>query len=238
MTTVVAIHQPNFFPWLGYFDKIARSDVFILLDHVQYQKTGGMWSNRVKLLVGGRAQWISAPLDRGFHGVRALNEIEFLPGNPWREKFVKTLVANYARAPYFKPVLEFIEALILNPEPRVARYNTAAIVAICGRLGLATAGFRRSSEIGHEGHANALLISLIKAVGGNDYLCGGGAAGYQDDRQFADAGLRLTYQNFAHPEYRQGAAAPFVPGLSIIDALMYCGFDDVRAALHARVNGP
>ncbi len=49
---IVAIHQPNFFPWLGYFDKIARCDHFVLLDHVQFQKTGGVWSNRVRMMVG------------------------------------------------------------------------------------------------------------------------------------------------------------------------------------------
>ncbi len=65
--SVIAIHQPNFFPWLGYFDKIARCETFILLDHVQIQKTGGTWSNRVKLLWAGKARWGTAPVKHMFH---------------------------------------------------------------------------------------------------------------------------------------------------------------------------
>ena len=68
---LVAIHQPNFFPWLGYFDKIRRADFFILLDDVQYPKTGaGSWSNRVKVMINGEGRWLTAPVDRSFHGTR------------------------------------------------------------------------------------------------------------------------------------------------------------------------
>ena len=77
MNRVVAIHQPNFFPWLGYFDKIARSDVFIFLDDVQFPKTGGVWSNRVKILIGGEARWSTAPIDRSFTGTRKICEMHF-----------------------------------------------------------------------------------------------------------------------------------------------------------------
>ena len=135
---IVAIHQPNFFPWLGYFDKIARSDVFIFLDHVQLQKTGGTWSNRVKLLQGGEARWVTAPILRQFHGVLAIKEMEFQPANPWRDKLLKSLITNYSRAPFFVEVLELLEPLIRNPESKLARYNGAAVTAIVEYLGLAT----------------------------------------------------------------------------------------------------
>src|ERR1041385_6733376 len=67
---LVAIHQPNFFPWLGYFNKIARADIFIVLDNVQFSKTGGTWSNRVRLLLEGWPMWATLPVERSFHGVR------------------------------------------------------------------------------------------------------------------------------------------------------------------------
>ena len=229
---VVAIHQPNFFPWLGYFDKIARSDVFILLDHVQFQKTGGTWSNRVKLLVGVESRWVTAPIVRNYHGVLAINEMEFQANNPWREKLLKSLVANYTRAPFFKETMGFIEPLILNSENNLARYNGTAVMAIAKHLGLPTEKLRWSSEMGVDQYASEMLISLTRAVDGNTYMCGGGAEGYQEDTAFAEAGIDLVYQNFQHPVYIQSGSKEFVPGLSIIDALMNIGLDEVRTSLH------
>lgn len=232
MTSIrVAIHQPNFFPWLGYFDKIARSDVFIFLDHVQYQKTGGMWSNRVQLLIGGTARWITAPLDRGFHGVKPVNAVEFLAHHPWRQKFVKTLAANYAKAPFFSEILRFVEPLIVSSEENLARYNTTAILAICEKLAIPTSNICSSSRIKCDGQSNEMLISLVRAVGGNSYMCGGGAAGYQDVAVFSAAAMDLVYQNFKHPVYEQRTGHDFIPGLSIIDALMNCGFSGVKSML-------
>lgn len=226
---VVAIHQPNFFPWLGYFDKIARSDVFILLDHVQFQKKGGTWSNRVKLLVGGEARWVTAPIVRNYHGVRAINEMEFQSNNPWRDKFLKSLGANYARAPYFRETFELIEPLILNPENNISQYNGAVVIAIAKYLGLPAEKIRWSSEIMVNNHASEMLISLTQAVSGNAYMCGGGAEGYQADDMFAEADIGLVYQDFKHPVYKQDADRDFIAGLSIVDALMYCGLSMVKS---------
>ena len=228
---IVAIHQPNFFPWLGYFDKIARSDVFIFLDHVQLQKTGGTWSNRVKLLQGGEARWVTAPILRQFHGVLAIKEMEFQPANPWRDKLLKSLITNYSRAPFFVEVLELLEPLIRNPESKLARYNGAAVTAIVEYLGLATKKILWSSEIRVDGQSNDMLIALTRAVDGDAYLCGGGAAGYQEDAAFASSGVGLVYQNFQHPVYPQVGTKDYVLGLSVIDALMNIGAVAVHAAL-------
>ena len=108
MHRVVAIHQPNFFPWLGYFDKIRRSDVFVFLDDVQYQKTGGTWSNRVRILTNGEGRWLTAPIDRSFHGTRRVNEVRFLSGDNWRDMVLEKLHAYYSRAKYFRTVLAWI----------------------------------------------------------------------------------------------------------------------------------
>lgn len=236
MTRVVAIHQPNFFPWLGYFDKIARSDVFILLDHVQFQKTGGTWSNRVKLLQGGEARWVTAPIVRNFHGVLAIKEMEFCPDGLWREKFKKSLVANYARAPHFRDVLNFLEPLIFNPEVNIACFNGAVIKSIAGYLGFSGEKFLWSSEMVEDGQASEMLVSLTRLVGGDAYMCGGGASGYQDDAAFSAAGIGLIYQNFEHPIYPQIGSKEFAPGLSIIDALMNIGAVDLRSALKSNAD--
>jgi len=223
MIKTVAIHQPNFFPWLGYFDKIARSDTFIFLDNVQYPKTGGVWSNRVKMLVAGEARWVTAPIIRTFHGLAEINEIEWADEQPWRVKLIKTLAANYSKARYYREIIVWLEPLILMPEANLARYNIAVIRAIAEKIGLSCEHCITASSLYGHGQASELLIDLTHKVSGDVYLCGGGVAGYQEDQAFISAGLKLRYQSFVHPVYEQFGGGEFVPGLSIVDAMMNIG---------------
>jgi len=220
----VAIHQPNFFPWLGYFDKIARADVFVMLDDVQFEKSGsGTWSNRVKLMVAKQPAWVTMPVRRDFAGVRPVNEMTIDDQQPWRAKLVKTLKANYARAPHFAELMPFVEQLVNTNSSSVADYNITVVTAIRDALGLSGRPFVRSSELGVASRATDRLIDIVKAVGGTTYLAGGGAGGYQLDEQFAARGVALRYQGFQHPVYAQAGGGEFVPGLSCLDALFHCG---------------
>jgi hypothetical protein len=221
---LVAIHQPNFFPWLGYFDKIAKADAFVFLDHVQFPKKGGVWTNRVKLLIGGEASWFTATINRQFHGTRSINEMSFLQGNPWREKLFKTLEHEYKKHPFFPEVAQVVQPLLLNPENRVADYNIQAITAIAKAVGLNTEKLKRSSQFSVDEASTEMLCTLTRTAGGDVYLCGGGAEGYQEDEKFEAQRIGLQYQNFVHPVYPQKNQDSFVPGLSIIDMLMNQGF--------------
>jgi hypothetical protein len=222
---VVAIHQPTFFPWLGYFNKIVRSDQFIVLDTVQFPKKGGTWANRVKLLISGQPGWVTMPVDRNYHGVRSYAEMPVDSAGRWRDKILKTIKTNYSRAFYFDQVFPKVELLIHNSTTRLTDYNLSAILYLAKELGIDTSGIVLASSLGTDGAATDLLVSLVKAVNGTAYLCGGGASGYQEDQKFAAAGLELRYQSFQHPVYEQVNAQEFHPGLSVIDALMNCGFE-------------
>ena len=224
MSHIVAIHQPNFFPWLGYFDKIARCDAFIILDDVQFPKNGGAYSNRVKALVSGEPRWVTAPINRNYSGVRKISEMEFLGDQSWRGKILRTIEMNYKKAPFYVEMSSFFEVLINNSENSIAEYNSKAISSICEKLGFRQDKLFWSSKLAHKGDSNELLVSLIKAVGGDTYMCGGGADGYQDDAFFASAGIELKRQNFRHPEYPQHNTAAFQAGLSIIDTVANIGW--------------
>ena len=222
---VVAIHQPNFFPWLGYFDKIARADAFVILDHVQFNKSRpGNWSNRVQMAVGGAAAWVTMPVVRAYEGGRRIDEMLIDNHAPWRKKLLQLLRSNYGRAAGFREVFPFVTELIENPTDRVADYNIGAVTAVCARLGLRTDHMVRSSRLPVEGRATDMLVGLVKQVGGTRYLAGGGSGGYQEDDKFQAAGLDVEYQHFQHPVYAQRGEGTFVPGLSILDALFNCGF--------------
>jgi hypothetical protein len=220
---LVAVHQPNFFPWLGYFDKIRRADAFVFLDAVAYPRAGsggmGSWVNRVRTRVQGEARWITCPLKRKPLGT-PICEVEIDDRQPWRTKLIKTLTASYGRSTHFEPAMEIVDPLITRSEGNLAEFNMAAIKTIAAHLGLSTR-FLRQSELPHQGNATELLVSLVKAAGGTSYLAGGGACGYQEDELFANSGLELIYQCFSPRPY--GPADTFIPGLSVIDYLMRDG---------------
>ena len=230
MSKTVAIHQPNFFPWLGYFDKIVRSDVFVFFDDIQFPKKGGSWSNRVKLLISGEAKWVTAPIERNYSGFRNINEMYFQEDN-WREKFHNTLKTNYSKNPFYDETMEVIEPLIKNTEKNVADYNVHAIIEIARKLDLDISKIRKSSEFSFQESSNELLCAVTKGVGGNTYMCGGGADGYQDEKIFKDLGLALIFQNFVHPIYFQRENENFTQGLSIIDAVMNLGWEEMKNSI-------
>jgi WbqC-like protein family len=228
--TLVAIHQPNFLPWLGWWDKLARADVFILLDDVQFPKKGGTYMNRVQVLDEGKAAWVTVPVMRSYSGVREVREMRTDSSRPWREQIVTTLRAAYAGAPHLDQTMDVLEPLVSAQGDGLADYNERALRAIAGLLGLDTR-FVRSSSLPSEGRATERLVSLVRSVGGSAYLAGGGAGGYQDDSLFAAAGLGLVRQAFAPKRYPQATADDFIAGLSVVDALMWCGQAHTAALL-------
>lgn len=219
---ICAIHQPNFFPWLGYFDKTAKVDVFILMDNAQFPKKGGTWCNRVKVMVSGKDDWITMPVDRSYHGVRPIRDIKINDKTPWRAKLLKSIQASYGRTPFFKTVFDLLERLISNKTDSLAEFNIHAVSVMMEILGIDKSKLTIGSSLNASGNATDLLISMVKAAGCDAYMCGGGADGYQEDSKFAAAGIKLIYQNFQHPVYNQMRNG-FIPGLSVIDALFHVG---------------
>lgn len=227
----VAIHQPNFLPWLGWFDKLARADTFVLLDHVQMSKTAGNWTNRVRILVHGKPHWLTVPILRSYSGVRAINQIEIDDSRPWRDKAIETIRVNYRRRAAFAEVFPALVDIINFPATLLVELNVHGAEVLAECLGLDAAGMVRSSTLELSGHRNDLLADAVRKVGGASYLTGDGAAGYLDESVFERSGIQVIHQSFHHPVYAQPGVDEFVPGLSIIDALFSCGFDGIAALL-------
>lgn len=216
---VVAIHQPNFFPWLGYFSKIKHADIFVFLDDVQFIKKGSSYTNRVSINMHGVAKYVTAPIKRK-QGVWDINESEFLDDR-WRGKFIKQLQTNYAKAPFFKEYKDFIFDLINFRSNNLSAFNINAIREISKLLKFEV-NFLLSSELNCESASTQRLIDIILAVKGSEYLSGFGGDNYQEKELYEKNGITLSYSTFKHPVYGQGDNT-FVSGLSIIDALFYVG---------------
>jgi hypothetical protein len=228
---LVAIHQPNFLPWLGFFRKLCRSDLFIILDDVQFPQTGGgTLVNRVRIMFPAGPGWLTVPVSRSFSGVRLCSEMLIDDSAPWRANMLKTLRSSYGRSPFFKPVFSLCEELAANPAERLMDFNLAGLRALLGFMRLPVDHLRLASDYGVDTTATQRLVDLVKACGGTGYLAGDGTAGYQRDALFAENGLELRRNNFVHPVYSQPKWG-FVAGLSIVDALFNVGPEVVRALL-------
>jgi WbqC-like protein family len=221
--TLVAVHQPTFLPWLGWWNKLVRADVLVLLDDVQFPKKGGTWINRVKMLVGGEARWVTVPVDRAFHGTRSVREMQIDDSKPWRESVVGTIRSSYARAQHAAEVFPVVEEALSAPCGHIAELNERAIRLFAKRLELDPSKLVRQSDLGVSGTGTELLVDLCHAVDGDTYLSGDGSDEYLEPDLFRSVGLELAYQEFAPPRYPQ-PVPDYVPGLSVVDALMSCGW--------------
>ena len=229
MNKIVAIHQPNFIPWLGFFDKLHRADIFIMLDNVQFPKKGGSWTNRVKMLVSGSENWITIPVDRKYHGFLEINKMMIENKSDWRSKILKSIYFSYKKTLYFENVFEFFEELINHDTDSLVEYNLHALNQIIRVLKFDnTEIYNASSLIPEvENKKSDLLIDLIHKVNGSAYLYGAGSS-YLEEDKFMSKGIDLIDQNFFHPVYNQDGRKTFTPGLSIMDAFFNLGFEKTR----------
>jgi hypothetical protein len=217
---IVAIHQPNYLPWLGYFFKIAQSDAFVLLDDVQYSKNS--YTNRVKIMREGAARWLTQPVSFRFGD--PINIVTFARDD-WKKAHLDSLEGAYRRAPEFTSVWPEIAALYggLNEE-NISAANAKIIMGICEHLNI-SCRFHLSSEIEvHDARSEDRLIEIVDQIApGGCYLSGRGGAQYQDPGKFSAAGLELKYANFQHSTYEQGTSS-FIAGLSVFDAVFHLGW--------------
>lgn len=226
MNSVIGIHQPNFFPWLGYFDKIINSDIFIMLDNVQFPKKGGVWTNRVQLLFSEKTNWATASINRSFSGFKNVNEISIVYNDNWNLKLVKSLYQSYSKHPFFDETINLIEPLLKIKEESLSDFNIYCIREILDSLELKSNHIKLSSELNLNSKSNELLIDIIKSYNANIYLCGGGSEDYLKSDKFLNNNISIRYQNFNHPVYPQKKLKEFTPGLSIIDCLMNIGIKE------------
>jgi hypothetical protein len=220
----VAIHQPNYFPWLGYFFKIISADVFIFLDDVQYSKNS--YINRVQIKKGSGNRWLTIPVS--FHLGERINGIR--PAKPhWVQGHIDLLSNNYRGTDYYGEVMPIAkEILESTPDGSIAEINGFIVKKVSALLGI-DCRFILSSEIDIEDcTGDDRLVELSRAVAPDAlYLSGSGGAKYQEENKFLEAGLGFEYLDFVHPVYDQGMET-FIPGRSILDAFFNQGIEGTR----------
>ena len=214
----VAIHQPHYLPWLGYFAKWAAADVFVLLDTVQYEKNGFQNRNRIKTHAGAR--WVTVPV-RARLGM-TIRDVPVDAGQPWARRHLAAIEQAYAASPYLGKYRSALTSFYDHPWTHLGSLAAANAEWFARALGIATP-VRLASDLGVTvTDPTDRLVELCRAVGGTTYLAGRDAAAYMDLGRMTAAGMTLLQQRYEHPEYTQ-AHGPFVPFLSVLDLLLMHG---------------
>ena len=225
---IVAVHQPNYAPWLGYFSKLAHCDIFVFLDDAQYSR--GSYTNRVRIGRAGKAVWLTQPIKRDFGA--AICDTRFSEDD-WPNRHLDTLRGSYRRAAAFDETWPMINDIWRNtPCQSLAAANRHIVKALSGAIGLKPKFLAASTLVTEGTTGDARLAQIMRAVApdGGTYLSGEGGAKYQSPETFAAAGYELRYTEFRHPEYLRGDD-PFVTGLSMLDALFHGGVEKTRHLL-------
>lgn len=218
-----AIHQPNFAAWTGFFYKVARADVFVILDDVQYSKRS--FQNRNKILAPHGLQWLTVPVrTKGYNGV-LIKDIAIDNKNGWRDEHLKALEISYRKAPHFKRYFRLVAGIYDSAHRGLAELNIALMYRIAEDIGIDCGSFVRSSEIAIDAEAKSTerLVQLCEALSADVYVSGNGARKYQDESLFQRRNIGLRYANFTPFVYPQLHAGGFHPRLSILDYLFNCG---------------
>lgn len=233
---IVAIHQPHFLPWLGYLARMQQADLFIVLDHVQFERRN--YQNRTRFLLEGQAQWLTVPvLQRSQKETLVEKQVDLQPDMGerwWGPRHLQTLRHAYRDAPHFGEHAAGLKALFTHRWQRLADLDQATLDYLRDALDIRTP-LVTSSSLAAPGAKADLILNLCKAVGARTYLAGlGGSRGYLQPEPFAEAGIGLAFQSFTHPVHAQcGGAAQFVPGLSALDVLFNCGAATAAALLRS-----
>ena len=227
----LAAHQPQYLPWLGFFDKMDRVDRFVLLDTVQYKKNE--WQNRNRIRTATGWQWLTVPVH--VHFPMAIREVAIDEIGTWRRKHREALRIHHSRSPFRAAILPAIEAVLDEPFPSLASLNIRFIRLLAELLGVRTPIVLASDVPRLPEGADERLIALCRHFGADEYLAGQGGGAYMDLGAYRSAGVGVAFQEFRHPVYRQSYPG-FEANLSSIDLLLNCGaasIDRLRAAREA-----
>ena len=215
----VAISQPGYLPYPGFFEKIARSDLFVFLDNVQYERRG--WDNRNRIKTPQGPKWLTVPVKSKGKYLAKLAEIEIDNQQNWIRKHLNSITINYKRAEFFAEVYPVIEAHLLEGHKLLIDLNISLITHFCKYLGLETV-FKKASELEAQGKGSDLILDILLKTGAATYFSGIFGKEYLQEEKFKEKGIDIVYQNYSSSVYPQ-LFGSFIPNLSIIDLLFNCG---------------
>lgn len=224
----VAVMQPYFLPYIGYWQLLHAADVFVIYDRVNYIKGG--WINRNRILVNGSPSYITVPVS-GASSNAIINELSINSGPNWRRKMLSTIRHSYAKAPAYEARYPLLRAVIEHPADCLTTFLHNGISRIAACLGIDTRLVLFSEAIEQHGlHGKDRILDICRQLGATHYYNLPGGRGMYEPEEFAGQGIELRFIEPGLRPYPQ-TTAEFIPGLSIADIMMQNDDDNLQAQL-------
>jgi hypothetical protein len=217
---VIGILQPGYLPWLGFFEQLYRSDIFVIYDDVQYDR--GSWRNRNRIKTANGTQWLTVPVRFNFGDRPLVYEVAIDNTVNWRKKHAESIRQSYARSPFFARYWPLFEEAFDRRWDLLIDLDLYFIEQLAACLGLADRRIIRSSDLNIAGDRIGRLLAICSHFKADVFYEGAAGRNYIDDRQFMDQGITVQYQDYCHPMYTQ-LYGECVPYLSVIDLLFNHG---------------
>lgn len=233
----IAFHQPHYFPWLGYFDKMAKVDEFILMDEVQLEDKSRMVRNKF-LNKDGELVYLSIPCEKKGHMDREYREIRLIEGNKWQKKHYNFFQNTYKYSPYYKEIMHSILPIFEKDYTYVSEVTIDSVIICKDLLGITTK-IKMMSDLVYDRNKirnlnspdkkSQKILEMCLSEKATGYMTGtGGSLGFLDKENFEQNGVMFAIQSFEQPLYEQRFSDVFIEGLSILDMLFNIGIDNVR----------
>ncbi len=221
---IVSINQPAYLPWLGYFHRIAISDVHVILDHVQFEKNS--FTNRNKIRTKDGSVMLTVPLKtKGLFGSLAINTIE-IADNIWQLKHWKTIQGSYAKAKYFRHYETILNDLYSKKYDKLIDLIIPMNEWLMKELTITTK-IIRSSELNIEGTKSDLVLNICRKLNAATYLSGPIGRDYLDMNSFNNANINVVFHDYIHPQYSQ-VYPRFEPYMTVLDLLLNHGTESIH----------
>lgn len=226
----IGIMQPYFFPYLGYWQTLNAVDKYVIYDDVNYIKNG--WINRNNILLNNQKHLITIPLD-GASPFLLINQIKTTPRENEKEKLLKTIDAAYKKAPYFDVVFPIIHDVIMEKSNLIINALVLQLKSVCKYLDIQTELIISSTmDKDNSLKAQDKVIHICKMLGGTQYINAIGGQELYNFEDFKKNGLELSFLKTEFTPYKQ-FKNEFIPGLSMIDILMFNSPEQIKTMLNA-----
>tara|TARA_R100001443_G_scaffold67656_3_gene76465 strand:+ start:1391 stop:2122 length:732 start_codon:yes stop_codon:yes gene_type:complete len=227
-SVTVSIHQPNYIPWLGFFDKVMNSDIYVVFDDVQYPR-GKDFANRNQIKTNNGKLWLTIPI-KDKSSLKLWKDIQYID-NGWKAKHLKNIESFYKKSDYFETYYPKLENIFSKNNDSLMELNVDLIKFVLEEFAMGSGQPKivYSSDIKTDKTGLEKILHILSELNATHYISGSGEGSnrYIDEEKFTDNNIKLVWQEYTHPEYKQ-LHGEFIPYLSILDLLFNEGKKGAR----------